>query len=57
MEEWSGAFNASRRRGRQISELEASPIYTMSSRTTRTTQRNPNSTPPFKNNTCLWEND
>jgi hypothetical protein len=37
------AFNPSRLggRGRQISEFEASLVYTVSSRTARATQRNP----------------
>jgi hypothetical protein len=36
-------------RGRQISEFEASLVYRVSSRTTRTTQRNPVSKQPKQN--------
>jgi hypothetical protein len=32
-------------KGRRISEFEASPVYRVSSRTARATQRNPVSTP------------
>jgi hypothetical protein len=40
----TNAFNPSR--GRRISELEASLVYRVSSRTARATQRNPVSKPP-----------
>jgi hypothetical protein len=44
------AFNPSRGRGRWISEFEASLVYRVSSRTARTTQRNPVSKNKTKQN-------